>query len=87
MGTKIVKKFKALPFEEGKTYTTRFATKEKFTVNVIRRDKNGKMLCFEGVYEKSPHLGNCQLNLDRLIPEMIEDGTEEVCDHCNRPIK
>lgn len=59
-------------FEVGKIYTTKFATKERFT---ITRDpyvrKEGIIIGVNkivwGTYEKNPTLGECPLIVDRLI--------------------
>ncbi len=67
-----------LPFEVGKTYSTKFQTGEKFVITEIKwrtsKDKEGvitnlKIIYFIGYYEKHPHIQNCMLNFDRLIPE------------------
>ncbi len=87
MGIKKIPKFKELPFESGKIYTTKFTTGEKFFLSKIIYNKKGGIIGFEGIYEKYSHLGNCPLNPDRLIPDKIEDGFIEVCDCCGNPIK
>jgi hypothetical protein len=58
-----------LDFEVGKTYMTKFATKELFTVYEIKRDVKGNIVGFIGVYQNCKHLGNCPIAFDRLIPE------------------
>ena len=90
---KKIKTYKELPFEEGKTYTTRFATAETFLLKEIvwKEFKEGnimikKMILFRGIYQKCPDLGLCPLNIDRLIPDRIEDGEMEVCEKCGEPI-
>lgn len=83
--TTMMKKIKlrvALPIESGKTYTTKMATKEKFTVTKVAVDKKGVQTIAWGLYEKSPHLGDCPLPVERLIPETVEGETVEVCEHC-----
>lgn len=87
MGIKKLIKHKELPFEIGKTYTTRFATGDKFLLTKIKYNTKGDRIGFEGVYEKYPHLGECPIGPDRLIPDTIEDGFIEVCDQCGTPIK
>lgn len=55
---------------ELKTYKTRFATGELFTVTEINRVKVKdveKIVSIYGFYEKSPHLERCPINIDRLI--------------------
>ena len=80
---KTVKKPFPVPFEVGKTYTTRMAVGWKFSVNVIKTDKNGVVTGFQGIWETNPELGNCPLGADRLIPDMIEREVEiTVCDDC-----
>lgn len=88
MGVRKIKKYKPLPFEEGRTYRTKMQTGEKFTISKIVSDPFGNILKFMGVYESSPHLGDCPLNPDRLNPDMVEDGEVEVCDNpkCGFPI-
>ena len=87
MGVKQIIKYKDLPFEVGKTYTTKFATGDRFLLTKINITATGRIYNFEGIYEKCPHLGECSLGADRLIPERIEDGTIDVCDECGTPIK
>jgi len=66
-----------LPLEEGKTYKTKFATGEHFTITKIKRFKvkikgeEVERLQIMGIYEKNPDLGECPINEDRLIPEKI----------------
>ena len=80
-------------FEVGKTYKTAIATGENFklTTDPYVRDENGviervKQIIY-GVYEKSPHLGNCPLLIQRLIPETEKVGYQvEICDCCKKPI-
>ena len=88
---KIIPELKALPFEVGKTYKTKFATGESFTISKIIFGKEGKLkgkvIQFEGVYEKAPHLGDCPLSGDRLYPESEPTGnsiTMVVCPHCKK---
>ena len=69
-------------FIDGNWYKTKFQTGELFLLkNIIwTPEPTGKfpiktpkrMIKFEGVYEKCPHLGICPLNTDRLIPEEIK---------------
>lgn len=81
-----IKKFKALPFEEGKIYETKMATKEKVLITNIPLHKLSPSL-FGVIYQSSsPELGVCGFYPDRLIPEYIEDGEIEVCSKCNEPI-
>lgn len=90
---KRIKVHKDLPFEEGKTYTTKMQTKEKFTITEIlykETKENGVTIktprLFMGIYEKCPHLGPCPMYVDRLIPETMEIGEIEVCGKCGEPI-
>lgn len=87
MGVKKIIKYKELPFEIGKTYTTKFQTGEKFLLTNIKYNTKGDRIGFDGIYEKCSHIGECGLGPDRLIPDKIEDGFIEVCDFCNTPIK
>jgi hypothetical protein len=84
-----------LPIEVGKTYQTKFSTKEKFLVTeiitkIIGHDENKepiiKVLYFFGIYETTPHLGTCPLNAERLIPEKVETGFVEICNKCKTPL-
>lgn len=73
------------PFEEGLTYTTKMQTAEKFTISRIERTSKGEMRMFYGVYERSPHLGDCPMYPDRLIPKYEKKDVEiDVCDSCGR---
>ena len=83
-----------LPFEEGKTYTTKFATGEKFTISKIIYRKKSKedhpdvIYQFLGIYERSPNLGNCPMQPERLIPHKETKEEEiECCITCGKPIK
>ena len=86
-----IPKFKELPLEVGKTYMTKFATKERFT---LTRDpykrKDGIIYHVDntvyGIYENVPHLGECPLNIDRLIHEKEKIGEIEVCSKCKTPL-
>lgn len=78
---KTVKKYSDVPFQEGKTYKTKWSTGEKFTIiNIIR--KGDKIIRFEGLFESCPQIGLCPLEPERLIPERIEDGTIDICSNC-----
>lgn len=87
-----IKIFKELPFVEGKTYTTKFQTGEKFLLKEIvwkisKLDgKRLQMLLFKGIYEKNPEIGICPLGIDRLIPDQEYVGTEEICSKCKTPL-
>ena len=61
---------KYLPLEEGKTYFTKFATKERFTIKRIDKNSLGMPITIWGTYEHSPHINNCPLNPARLIPDI-----------------
>jgi hypothetical protein len=86
-------KFKELPLEVGKTYQTKWATKEGFTVTKDHyiRDKKGKVtgegFRVQGIFEGSPELGVCPLNVDRLIFDKVKDGTTSVCSNCNEELE
>jgi len=89
--SKEIKKFKDLPFEEGKTYRTKFQTGELFQITKIRKTyfksvnyTVEKIIGFEGIYLSHPHIGVCPLAADRLIADKIEDGIEKVCEHCGK---
>lgn len=76
-----------LPLEEGKTYKTKFATGESFTISKILKDKKGNPIKLEGVYENAKHLSDCPLNMDRLIPEKELTGKViRRCDNCSHEI-
>lgn len=88
---KEIKKFRDLPFEEGKTYRTKFQTGEMFMITKINKRyfksvnyESEIITGFEGIYLSHPHIGVCPLAVDRLIPEKIEDGVEQVCGHCGK---
>lgn len=78
-------------FEVDKTYKTKFQTGERFTIKkIITRPflNTTKIIGLEGIYEKAPHLGNCPLDVERLIPEkeMIYVDVE-YCDGCGKEKK
>jgi len=83
-----------IPFEVGQTYTTKFATGERFTITKIimctDKKKHGDISHFLGIYEKAPHLGECPLGADRLIQRKEFTGVEfEVtqCPKCKHEFK
>jgi hypothetical protein len=82
---KKLQQFQDLPIEEGKTYTTRFATGDKFLVKKVIMLKD-KPVRFEGIYLGSEHIGICPLAIDRLIPEKIQIDDIYVCDSCSKPV-
>lgn len=85
---KLVPKKESLLFVVGETYETKFATKERFTLTrdaYVRKD--GIIIWTNktvwGVYERSPHLGECPLNLDRIVPHTKTIQIElDFCDTC-----
>jgi hypothetical protein len=90
---KSIPKYSDLPFEEGKTYTTKFATGEKFLLKKViwgKRKIKGEIvdviLNFEGIYEKHPELGVCPLGGDRLIADKKYECDIDVCHKCGEPI-
>lgn len=90
---KEIKKYKDLPFEEGKVYKTKFQTGEMFKITKINKrffksvNHSAEIIIgFEGIYLSHSHIGVCPLAVDRLIPEKVEDGTINVCEHCNKEI-
>ena len=52
--------------EIDKTYKTKLSTGESFLVKRIEKNK------VFGIYEKSPHLGLCSLEMGRLIDPTIK---------------
>lgn len=90
---KTITKTVDLPFEEGKTYKTKFQTGESFILQKIKwREfkKDGVMVKemsgFEGLYVKHPEYGTCPLAVDRLYPDTKEDGTIDICHKCGEPL-
>jgi len=83
---KLTSIYNELPFEEGKTYQTKFQTGEKFLISKIIKSGD-KIIRFEGIYETAPHLGPCPLNPDRLIPDKVKQSEIYVCDKCGTPIE
>lgn len=87
-----IKNYKELPFEVNKTYRTKLQTGEQFTVtrDVYKRNKDGLILGISdtiwGIWEKHPHLGECPIAKERLIPDKEYIGDVEVCSKCNTPI-
>ena len=87
MGVKKIKVFKELPFEVGKTYLTKMATKWTFTVSRIDVDKkSGAQRTIHGFYNGTETL-ECPINPDRLFPDKEVVGEKEVCDCCDFPIE
>lgn len=82
---KTIKKYKSLLFEIDKTYQTKMSTGEKFTIKEIIY-QNDKQITAKGIYEFHPNIGICSYPIDRLIPDKIEDGEINVCEHCGEPI-
>lgn len=74
-----------LELQEGKTYKTKLATGEKFTIHKIEKNIKGIIMRVLGVYENSPHLLNCPLDPERLIKEttFIEEKIE-ACKLCGK---
>ena len=87
MGIKKVIVYKDLPLEVDKTYVTKFATGERFTIKNIKYNSKGIPVMLFGIYEKSPNSGLCSLKPERLIPEKTNDGFIHVCDHCGNIIE
>jgi hypothetical protein len=61
-----------LPLEVGKTYQTKFSTRECFTIERIDKNHLDVVTTIWGYYELVPDLKMCPLNPERLIPEKIE---------------
>lgn len=62
------------PFQVGQTYDTKYQTKEKFRIEVIKykwdKDANKEIpYYFLGILSGKEHLGNIPLNVDRLIQQ------------------
>ena len=85
-GIKTIKVFKTLPLEVGKTYMTKLATRTKFTVTKIELNKQGIQDRIYGIHEHHPDLGPCPWYAERLIHEVEEAGTKDVCACCEFPI-
>lgn len=82
-----IKKQVDLPLLVGKTYKTKFATGEDFTITSIDVNKNGKTTRIMGIYSNHPDLGPCPLNEDRIIPEKTFNGeVMELCSNCGDTI-
>ena len=62
---------KQLPFEIDQEYETKFQVSEKFIIKEIKYQHN-KPIYFLGIYVGREHLGNCLLNIDRLMPKFKE---------------
>ena len=71
--------------EIGKTYTTKFAVPERFKVNRIINNKEGIPKTAWGIYEERLHLGECPLEVERLI-DPIQKERILVCKTCKKPI-
>ena len=55
-----------IPLVVGKTYMTKMAATEPFTLTRIQRNKKNEVAQLFGVYENHKHLGECGLGADRL---------------------
>ena len=76
-----------LPFEIGKKYKTKFQTGELFIITGIKYRPDETILNFLGIYESCPHLGECPLNFDRLIPEtLVKENEIATCECCGKPL-
>ena len=84
---KSVNQYIDLPLEEGKTYTTKFATVERFTITKIPDTKGKKLNTVYGIYEKSPHVGECPLDVNRIIHDKQFIEAIYVCHKCGEPIE
>ena len=84
---KSVNQYRDLPLEVGKTYTTKFATNEKFTITRIPENKGQKSNTVYGIYEKSPHVGICPLDEGRIIHDKQFIEAIYVCHKCGEPIE
>jgi hypothetical protein len=79
-----------IPFEEGQTYQTKFATGENFTITRLVKNKYDEVIAIWGIYERCPHLGVCPIGIDRLIQPMQFTGLEfevTVCPKCKHEFK
>lgn len=79
-----------IPFEVGETYTTKFATGEKFSITRLIKNKDGEVIMAYGIYEKHSHLGECPLSIDRLIQRKEFTGVEfhvTQCPKCKHEFK
>lgn len=79
---KQVKKIIDLPLEIDKIYKTKFQTGESFQVKriVYRHGNDGPISKVYGIYETSPHLGECPFDPERLINDTTFEMVEvDVC--------
>lgn len=79
-----------IPFEEGQTYTTKFANGERFTITKLVKNKYNEVTGIWGTYERCPHLGVCPIGIDRLIQPMQFTGIEfdvTMCPKCKHEFK
>lgn len=67
-----------LPLKEGGTYLTKIGDKEFFTITKIvylpksKEDTREKISYVFGIYSNCPHIGECILNPERIIPNSYE---------------
>lgn len=59
---------KQLPFEVDQEYETKFQTPERFIIKEIKY-QHKRPAYFLGIYVGREHLGNCLINVDRLVPK------------------
>ena len=80
-----LKEYSDIPFEKDKTYKTKFQTGENFIIKEIITVKD-RVIFVKGIYEKSPKLGLCLLNPDRLISDKKFEKEIDVCSCCNEKL-
>lgn len=79
-----------VPFTEGTTYKTKFATGESFTITKLTKNKHDEVISIFGTYVNRPHLGACPIAIDRLIQPTEFTGVQfEVtqCPKCKHEFK
>lgn len=88
METIKIKKEIELPLVVGETYFTKFQTKEKFKITKLIYDRfNVMVVSVNGIYEKTPHLGECPLPVERIVHKInIIEEEIEICPNCKKPL-
>ena len=87
---KKVKEYEPLPFEIGKTYLTKYASGDMFTITRFECNKVGKILKAYGLFEEKPYRegwGEMPMELERLNPHTRPIGRDieyTICPHCKK---
>ncbi len=90
----LVKIYKNLPLEIGKTYRLKMQVEEYFTITDIKYKtftlddgtKEERVIRVHGIYKNCEHLGICSLDQDRFVHETVFDKEIECCSKCGEKL-